>query len=61
MKYFIEVQRECDEPAQFHVESDTEPTEAEVKKLFKENGYEDDWDYIGRIIIQEVFKNQPKT
>jgi len=56
-KYFIEVQRELDEPAQFHVDREIKPTYAEVETLFREAGYEDDWNYVGRVVIEEVFTN----
>lgn len=56
-KYFIEVQRELDRPAQFHIEAEKEPTNEEIKKMFEDAGYSDNWDYIGRVIIKEVFTN----
>ena len=56
-KYYIEVQRESEEPAVFHIEREDKPTYEDVEILFKEEGYEDDWGYIGRVIIEEVFNN----
>lgn len=57
-RYFIEVERECDDPAKFHVESDHVPTNEEIEFMFKDQGYEDDWEYIGRIKVEEVFANK---
>ena len=54
-KYFIEVNRECDDSAKFHIESDHPPTNKEIEKIFRDQGYEDNWDYIGRITVKEVF------
>ena len=57
-KWHINIQRELEAPANVFVEQEEEPTWEQCELLFAEAGYEDNWDTTGRVIINEIFKEQ---
>lgn len=51
--WFVKVVREIDEPFEKHVRQDTEPTTEQVKEWFTDV-CSDNWDYVGRVTVEEV-------
>lgn len=52
--WFVQVQREIEAPAVFHMHQAEQPTDDEIRSEFERQGYSDDWNYIGRLECYEV-------
>lgn len=51
--WIISVGRELEEPALFYVNQEHRPNETQIRQMFVDAGYEDDWGYIGKIRVIE--------